>query len=66
MVYVFNKITNTITMNCIINKVITQYQAKGKKLEVIKRYLLMKYHINMDMASLKERIKASRLNYEMR
>ena len=52
-------------MNCVIDNVISMYLPKGKKLDVIKRYLQMRYRIHMDMASLKERIRAKRMNFEM-
>jgi hypothetical protein len=51
-------------MNCIIDSAIEKYVAQGKKLEVVKRYLQIKYKINMDLPSLRERIKARAKNYE--
>lgn len=51
-------------MNCIINSNIDKYVKKGKKLEVIRRYIMVKYRINIDLTSLKERIKLLKGNYE--
>lgn len=44
-------------MNCIIDKSITYHLKKGKKAEVIRRYIKMKYRVNMDLKTLKERVK---------
>ncbi len=51
-------------MNCVINSNIDKYLQKGKKLEVIRRYIRLKYRINIDLTSLKERIKLINLHYE--
>ncbi len=44
-------------MNCLINNSLSYSLKKGKRTEVIRRYIRMKYRINMDLRSLKERIK---------
>ncbi len=44
-------------MNCIIDNVIQYYAGKGKRSDVIRRYLRMKYHINIDHSALKARIR---------
>jgi hypothetical protein len=44
-------------MNCIINETIDAYLKQGKDLEEIQCLLLLKYHINIDIKSIKERIK---------
>ncbi|MGB3468663.1 MAG: hypothetical protein WBA74_25485 [Cyclobacteriaceae bacterium] len=46
---------NTPSMTCIINTTVTKYLAKGKKLEVIARYLKMRYKISIDLNVLKKR-----------
>ncbi|MEL6557922.1 MAG: hypothetical protein AAFQ94_07050 [Bacteroidota bacterium] len=46
---------NTPSMTCIINKTTKHYLAKGKKLEVIARYLKMKYKISVDLNVLRKR-----------
>lgn len=51
-------------MNCVINNVIDTYLRKGKKIEVIRRYIRMKYRIYIDLTSIKERIKLLKMNYE--
>ncbi|MEM9856310.1 MAG: hypothetical protein AAF843_03075 [Bacteroidota bacterium] len=44
-------------MNCLIDNSLTYSLRKGKRAEVIRRYIRLKYRINMDMGALKERIK---------
>ncbi len=44
-------------MNCLIDSSLTYSLRKGKRAEVIRRYIKMKYRINMDLATVKERIK---------
>lgn len=44
-------------MNCLIDKSLSYSLKKGKKAEVIRRYIRMKYRIHMDLKSLKERLK---------
>ena len=47
---------NTQNMTCIINKTTRHYLAKGKKLEVIARYLRMRYKISVDLNVLRKRV----------
>lgn len=51
-------------MNCVINNSITDNLRKGKKLEVIRRYIQMKYGISIDALALKERIKSMNLKLD--
>ncbi|WP_185154201.1 hypothetical protein [Fulvivirga sp. M361] len=44
-------------MKCLIDKSVAYSLRKGKKAEVIRRYIRMKYRINMDLGTIKERIK---------
>lgn len=48
-------------MNCVINNSITDHLKKGTKLEVIRRYIEMKYRVSIDLESLKERIRVMNL-----
>lgn len=52
---------NTPSMTCIINAAITQYLSKGKRLEVIARYLKMKYKISIDPNVLRKRVAAGEM-----
>lgn len=51
-------------MNCIINNVIDTYYKRGKKIEVMRRYIKMKYRINIDVPSIRERIRSIDMNYK--
>ena len=44
-------------MNCLIDKSLSYSLKKGKKAEVIRRYIRMTHRIHMDLGSLKKRIK---------
>lgn len=44
-------------MNCLINNSIKGSLEKGKKIEVVRRYIRMKYHTNIDIQSLESRLK---------
>ncbi len=55
--------TKPLNMNCTINNVIDQYHRKGKQIDVIRRYIKMRYKINIDLASIKERIRILELRY---
>jgi cellulose biosynthesis protein BcsQ len=43
-------------MSCVINQVITMVENRPRKIRVIKRFLKMKYNINMDKEVLRRRI----------
>lgn len=47
---------NTSRMSCVIDATTRYYLAKGKKLEVIARYLKMKYRISIDVSVLRKRV----------
>lgn len=51
-------------MKCVINNSISDNLKKGKKLEVIRRYIEMKYHTSIDLQALKARIKAMNLTFD--
>lgn len=51
-------------MNCVINSSIVDNIKKGRKLEVIRRYIQMKYRTSMDMRALKERVKLLNLKLD--
>lgn len=44
-------------MNCLIDNTINRYAAKGKRAEAIRRYIRMKYRINIDLEAIKKRLK---------
>lgn len=44
-------------MNCIIDNSISYHIKKGRKAEVVRRYIKMKYRINIELNALKERMK---------
>ncbi|UII22426.1 hypothetical protein [Fulvivirga ligni] len=44
-------------MNCVIDNSILYHLRQGRKMDVIRRYIKLKYRISMDMETLKERIK---------
>ncbi len=48
-------------MQDLINKIIAMYVRQGRKMEVIRRYLRIKYHINIDMQSMQQRLDAMKL-----
>lgn len=43
-------------MNCLIDKTINRYAAKGERAEAIRRYIRMKYRINIDTEAIKKRL----------
>jgi hypothetical protein len=51
-------------MNCVINNSIVDNIEKGRRLEVIRRYIQMKYRTSMDMRALKERVKMLNLKLD--
>jgi tRNA(Ser,Leu) C12 N-acetylase TAN1 len=51
-------------MQCVINTVLEQARNKNKRLEVISRYIRLKYKIRMDISTLKNRIKGLK-NYPL-
>ena len=52
-------------MNCLIDNVLSRYLKKGKRIDVIRRYMRLKYHINIDVESLKNRIRSNKMQYEI-
>ncbi len=50
-------------MRDLVNEFIKDCTAKNLKAEVIKRYLTMKYHINMDIEAVNARINAAKLHF---
>lgn len=48
-------------MNCIIDRLLTEAKAKGKRLDVIRRYMRMKYKIQIDTQALQERLRTLQL-----
>lgn len=62
LVYLVVIYINSYEMNCLINNIAKYYTEKGRKLEVIRRYLRMKYRINIDSNALKSRIESLQLS----
>lgn len=52
-------------MNDIINNAIDFYVRKGRKIEVIRRYVRLKYKISIDKNAFHQRVKNMRLEYEL-
>lgn len=50
-------------MNCLINKTIHSHLTTGRKLDVITRYVKMKYRVNIDKASIQKRLQLLDLDY---
>lgn len=48
-------------MNCVINNSISDNLRKGQKLDVIRQYIETKYNVNIDLETLKERIRLMNL-----
>ncbi|CAN5457529.1 hypothetical protein BH23BAC1_BH23BAC1_02390 [soil metagenome] len=49
-------------MNCVINESIDAYIKQGKDLDEIQCLILLNHHINIDIKSIKERIKLIQLD----
>ena len=52
-------------MNDIINNAIDYYVKQGRKIEVIRRYIRLKYKVSIDRSAFNERVKSMRLEYEV-
>ena len=53
-------------MDCLIDNIIKRwYLKKGKKAEVIRRYIKVKYGINIDTPSIQKRIEKLNLKYRL-
>lgn len=50
-------------MNCLINNTIDSYLRKGRKVEVVKRYIRMKYRVHIDSISMTRRMQVLNLEY---
>jgi len=50
-------------MNCLINKTIYSHLSKGRKLEVIVRYVKIKHRVNIDKSSIQKRLQMLNLEY---
>ena len=50
-------------MNCLINQTIDKYIRRGRKLDVIARYIRLKYHVNIESSVLSKRVDVLNLNY---
>ena len=52
-------------MNDIINNTIDFYVKQGRQLAVIRRFVRLKYRVNIDKSAFRERVKSLRLEYEV-
>lgn len=43
-------------MDCLINQTIDQHAKRGRKLEVIGRYIRLKYHVHIENSALIKRL----------
>ena len=50
-------------MNCVINNTVDRYLASGRRLDVIARYIRMKYRIHIDASALRQRVKSMEMGY---
>ncbi len=50
-------------MNCLINKTISSNLKKGRKLEVIARYVKLKYKVSLDKVAMQKRLQTYGLEY---
>lgn len=50
-------------MNCLINQTIDRYLRRGRRLEVITRYIRLKYRVNIESSALSKRLDVLNLNY---
>jgi len=52
-------------MNDIINNAIDFYVRKGRKIEVIRRYIRLKYRVSIDQHAFRERVRNIHLEYDV-
>lgn len=52
-------------MNDIINNAIDFYVRQGRKIEVIRRYIRLKYRVSIDRSAFYQRVKSMHLEYEV-
>ncbi len=50
-------------MNCLINQTIDRYAKSGRKLEVIARYIRLKYRVKIESSALSKRLEMLNINY---
>ncbi len=50
-------------MNCLINQTIDRYLRNGRKLEVISRYIRLKYRVNIESSALTKRLGVMNFNH---
>lgn len=43
-------------MDCLINQTINLHSKRGRRLEVIARYIRLKYHVHIDSSALMKRV----------
>jgi len=50
-------------MNCLINETVDKYLQKGKRVDVIARYMRLKYRLKVENSVLRKRAAVLKLNY---
>lgn len=50
-------------MNCLINETVDRYLRKGRRIDVIARYMRMKYRVSIESSALTKRMQLMKLNY---
>ncbi|MEC7752864.1 MULTISPECIES: hypothetical protein [Roseivirga] len=50
-------------MNCLINETIDRYMRKGRRMDVIARYIRLKYKVTIENSALSKRLDLINLNY---
>ena len=53
---------SAIAMNCLINDIIKWAGRKGTRAEVVRRYLKIKYRMNVDLQALERRFDSKEIN----
>ncbi len=50
-------------MNCLINETADRYLRRGRKIEVIARYMRLKYRVSIEASVLAKRLQLMQMNY---
>lgn len=51
---------------CIVDNVLASTLKKGKRLDIVRRYLRMKYHVHLDAAAIQSRLKSLKIDSDLR
>ncbi|MBO3698923.1 hypothetical protein [Roseivirga sp. E12] len=50
-------------MNCLINETVDRYLRRGRKVDVIARYMRMRYRVSIEASALTKRMQLMNINY---